>query len=200
MLVLHEVPTEVTENFKEFCIRFLFALLCCFSFPKTSSNFLPMLRDETSLQSLEMHQLISEAYVVCNISTERKNSDKTCLHKGSTPAPQKEFYSCHTHLSISARKHCSGVYKQQNFPSSRGVPLVPLHNKCPEFRDLFITPAAIHTNLKGASAKGTSGHGVEVLTISGFNALPHPTCDWSSFISLTMEETCSLIEFNLEGL
>lgn len=177
-------------------------LICfaLFSFPKTSSNILPMLRDGTSLQSLEMHQLISEAYVVCNISTERPNSNKICLHKGSSPASQKKFYSDHTHLSISAHKHRSQDLKQQNFPSSCGVPLVPLHNKCPKYRDVFITPAAIHTNLKGASAKGTLGHGLEVLTISWFNALPHPTCDWSSFISLTREEPRSLIEFSLEGL
>lgn len=52
MLVLHEVPQEVTENLKEFCIRSLYVLLCCFSFPKRSSNFLPALRDETSLKEI----------------------------------------------------------------------------------------------------------------------------------------------------
>lgn len=118
MLVLHEMPTEVTENLKAFCIRFLHVLLCCFSFSKTSSNFLPMLEDETSLKSLEMHQLISETYVVCNISRERQNSNKICPHQGPSPVPQQEFHSDHTHLwvhhSHSAHKHCSQTSKQQN--------------------------------------------------------------------------------------
>lgn len=112
--VLHEVPTEVTENLKVFCIRFLQVLLCCFSFPKKGSNFLPMLGDETSLKSLEMHQLISETYVVCTISTERQNSNTICPHKGPSPVPQQEFHSDHTHLSTSAHKHCSRALKQQN--------------------------------------------------------------------------------------
>ena len=31
-------------------------------------------------------------------------------------------------------------------------------------KDLFIIPAVIHSSLKGASAKGTLRHGLEILT------------------------------------
>lgn len=31
-------------------------------------------------------------------------------------------------------------------------------------KDVFITPAVVHTILKGASAKGTLGHGLDTLT------------------------------------
>lgn len=53
---------RLPENLKEFCIRF-FHVLLYFVFSKARSNFLPILSDEASLKTLEMHQLKTEEYV-----------------------------------------------------------------------------------------------------------------------------------------
>lgn len=144
---------RLPENLKESCIRF-FHVLLYFVFSKTRSNFLPILSDEASLKSLEMHQLKPEEYVY-NISTERPNSSKMCLYEGSPPMLQKKFYSDHTHLFIYAHKHCSQVLEWQNSSSSYGIPLLPFHNKYLKYRWRCIYYTCSHSHwFKRSFSKG----------------------------------------------
>lgn len=133
-------PLRLSENLKEFCIKFLYVLLC-FVFSKTWSNFLPMLSDVASVKSLEMYQLMPKAYVIYSISTEKKQIQAKCVYmKVLDPCHKRNF------IVIILVHLCT----QTLLTSLRGakffISLFPFHNKYQKYKDVFITPAVIHTS------------------------------------------------------